>query len=151
MVDISKLLDPNVITIDLEAKDKHDVIVKLAEILKKANYIDKVDPFVKDIYLRESEGITGIGQGIAIPHGKSKDVKRIGVAIGILKKGIDWESLDNEKIKIVILFAVSNDSNSAKNQLKLLSVFAGRLGNKKVVEKLKKAKSVSEVIDAFEK
>ncbi|MEB3365346.1 PTS sugar transporter subunit IIA [Lactobacillus sp. R2/2] len=55
-----------------------------------------------------------MGQGIAIPHGKSDDVKHIGVAIGILSHGIEWESLDNEKIRIVILFAVSNDTNSAK-------------------------------------
>ena len=149
MENITSVLDPKVIKIGLNAKNKYEVIVQLAELLKNANYIDKVDPFVQDIYLREKEGLTGIGQGIAIPHGKSDDVKRIGVAIGILKHGIEWESLDNEKIRIVILFAVSNDTNSAKNQLKLLSIFAGRLGHKHVVDKLKKAESIQEVIDAF--
>lgn len=151
MVDITTVLDPQVIKIGLEAQNKHDVIVKLARILKKANYIDDVDLFVKDIYLRESEGITGIGQGIAIPHGKSSDVKRIGVAIGILKHGIEWESLDDEKVKIVILFAVSKNADAARNQLKLLSVFAGKLGNEEVVARLKKAKSVDDVIHTFEK
>ena len=149
MENITSVLDPKVIKIGLNAKNKYEVIVQLAELLKNANYIDKVDHFVQDIYLREKEGLTGIGQGIAIPHGKSDDVKRIGVAIGILKHGIEWESLDNEKIRIVILFAVSNDTNSAKNQLKLLSIFAGRLGHKHVVDKLKKAESIQEVIDAF--
>ena len=151
MVDITTVLDPQVIKIGLDAQNKHDAIVKLARILKKANYIGDVDLFVKDIYLRESEGITGIGQGIAIPHGKSSDVKRIGVAIGILKHGIEWESLDDEKVKIVILFAVSKNADAARNQLKLLSVFAGKLGNKEVVAKLKKSKSVDDVIHAFEK
>ena len=151
MVDITTVLDPQVITIGLDAKNKHDVIVKLARILKKANYIGDVNLFVKDIYLRENEGITGIGQGIAIPHGKSNDVKRIGVAIGILKHGIKWESLDDEKVKIVILFAVNKNADAARNQLKLLSVFAGKLGNEEVVAKLKKAKSVDDVIRAFAK
>ncbi|MCX8720764.1 MULTISPECIES: PTS sugar transporter subunit IIA [Lactobacillus] len=151
MVDITTVLDPQVITIGLDAKNKHDVIVKLARILKKANYIGDVNLFVKDIYLRENEGITGIGQGIAIPHGKSNDVKRIGVAIGILKHGIKWESLDDEKVKIVILFAVNKNADAARNQLKLLSVFAGKLGNEEVVAKLKKSKSVDDVIRAFAK
>lgn len=151
MVDITTVLDPQVITIGLDAKNKHDVIVKLARILKKANYISDVNLFVKDIYLRENEGITGIGQGIAIPHGKSNDVKRIGVAIGILKHGIKWESLDDEKVKIVILFAVNKNADAARNQLKLLSVFAGKLGNEEVVAKLKKSKSVDDVIRAFAK
>lgn len=151
MVDITTVLDPQVITIGLDAKNKHDVIVKLARILKKANYIGDVNLFVKDIYLRENEGITGIGQGIAIPHGKSNDVKRIGVAIGILKHGIKWESLDDKKVKIVILFAVNKNADAARNQLKLLSVFAGKLGNEEVVAKLKKAKSVDDVIRAFAK
>lgn len=151
MVDITTVLDPQVITIGLDAKNKHDVIVKLARILKKANYIGDVNLFVKDIYLRENEGITGIGQGIAIPHGKSNDVKRIGVAIGILKHGIKWESLDDKKVKIVILFAVNKNADAARNQLKLLSVFAGKLGNEEVVAKLKKSKSVDDVIRAFAK
>lgn len=149
MVNITSLLDPQVITIGLDASNKHDVIVKLAKILKKANYVENVDLFVKDIYLRENEGITGIGQGIAIPHGKSNDVKKDGIAIGILKHSIEWESLDDEKVKIVILFAVSNNVDSARNQLKLLSIIAGRLGNEQVIKDLKKAKSIDEVIKAF--
>ncbi|MEB3365347.1 PTS sugar transporter subunit IIA [Lactobacillus sp. R2/2] len=58
MENITSVLDPKVIKIGLNAKNKHEVIVQLAELLKKANYIDKVDPFVKDIYLREKEGLT---------------------------------------------------------------------------------------------
>lgn len=149
-IDLSSVLDPKVIKIGVDAKDKHDAIVQLANLLRKAGYVDNVPAFVKDIYVREKEGITGIGQGIAIPHGKSKDVTKIGVAIGILKKGIKWESLDDEPIKIVILFAVSKNNDAAKNQLKLLSIFAGRLAHKSVVRKLKLAKSKKDVINAFE-
>lgn len=147
--DLSSVLDSNIIKIGINAKDKHDAIVQLSKLLKDAGYIDNVPAFVEDIYVREDEGITGIGQGIAIPHGKSKDVTKIGVAIGILKNGIKWESLDDEPIKIVLLFAVSNDNQAATNQLKLLSIFAGRLAHEEVINKLKHARSKEDVIAAF--
>ena len=99
--------------------------------------------------MREEEGITGIGDGIAIPHGKSDYVTKVGVAIGILNKPIAWETLDGEGVNIVILFAVSNDTESARNQLKLLSLFAAQLGHDDVVKRLKHAATPDAVIAAF--
>ncbi|MGQ2375397.1 PTS sugar transporter subunit IIA [Companilactobacillus zhachilii] len=146
---ISEVLDPRVIKLNLEAEDKLDAITQLAEILNDADYIDDVSSFVKDIYVRESEGITGIGDGIAIPHGKSNYVTNVGVAIGILNHPIKWETLDDKPVNIIILFAVSNDVESAKNQLRLLSMFAGQLGHDKVIEELQSAQSVDDVISIF--
>ena len=57
--------------------------------------------------------------------------------------------MDDEPVKIVILFAVSDDNKAARNQLKLLSLFAGRLGNNEVVKKLKMAKTKEDVINSF--
>lgn len=146
---IVNVLDPKIIELNIDAKNKKEAITELSKKLKEANYIDDIDAFIEDIYIRESEGITGIGDGIAIPHGKSSYVSSVGVAIGILKNGIEWESLDDEPVKIVILFAVSDDNKAARNQLKLLSLFAGRLGNNEVVKKLKMAKTKEDVINSF--
>lgn len=146
---ISEVLDPRVIKLNLEAEDKLDAITQLAEILNDADYIDDVSSFVKDIYVRESEGITGIGDGIAIPHGKSNYVTNVGVAIGILNHPIEWETLDDKPVNIIILFAVSNDVEAAKNQLRLLSMFAGQLGHDKVIDELQSAQSVDDVISIF--
>ena len=149
MNEIVNVLDPKIIELNIDAKNKKEAITELSKKLKEANYIDDIDAFIEDIYIRESEAITGIGDGIAIPHGKSSYVSSVGVAIGILKNGIEWESLDDEPVKIVILFAVSDDNKAARNQLKLLSLFAGRLGNNEVVKKLKMAKTKEDVINSF--
>ncbi|MCI1985437.1 MAG: fructose PTS transporter subunit IIA [Lactobacillus sp.] len=151
MEEIRAVLDPRVIKLNLNAIDKKDAITQLAQGLKAADYIDDVAAFIKDIYVRESEGITGIGQGVAIPHGKSDDVQNVGVAIGILNHGIEWETLDDQLVNIVILFAVSNDQEASRNQLKLLSLFAGRLGSDHVIEALHEATTVEEVIETFTK
>lgn len=148
-MDLSSILDPRVIAIDLKAGNKHDAIVALAKRLKQADYIDNIELFVKDIYDRESEGVTGIGNYIAIPHGKSCQVKQVGVAIGVLDRAIEWETLDGKGVKVVILFAVSNDNSSAQTQLKLLSMFARRLGDEDAVRHLVHAKTVDDVQNVF--
>ena len=93
--------------------------------------------------------IFGTMKNIAIPHGKSASVKKIGVAIGVTAREIPWETLDGKGVKGIILFAVGNDNEGAKTHLKLLSLFARKLGNDEVVEQLIKAKETKEVIAAF--
>ena len=88
MEQLEEVLDPRLIRLNLQASSKRDAITQLSETLEAADYINDVPAFVKDIYLREEEGITGIGDGIAIPHGKSDYVTKVGVAIGILNKPI---------------------------------------------------------------
>lgn len=149
MEQLEEVLDPRLIRLNLQASSKRDAITQLSETLEAADYINDVPAFVKDIYLREEEGITGIGDGIAIPHGKSDYVTKVGVAIGILNKPIAWETLDGEGVNIVILFAVSNDTESARNQLKLLSLFAAQLGHDDVVKRLKQAATPDAVIATF--
>ena len=129
--------------------NKSEVVTKLAQDLFTNGYIDDVSAFVDDVYLRELEGQTGIGGYIAIPHSKSKHVKKIGVAIGINKKEIPWETLDGKGVKVVILFAVGDDKESARDHLKLLSLFAKKLGREEVVSRLLDAKDTSDVIAAF--
>lgn len=69
-MELKDVLDERIIDLNMEAKNKDEAIRHLAAKLKDANYIGDVDEFVKDIYLRESEGVTGIGNFVAIPHGK---------------------------------------------------------------------------------
>ena len=102
-----------------------------------------------NIYAREEEGQTGIGNYIAIPHGKSPYVDRIGVAIGVTENEIPWESLDGKGVKGIILFAVGDDNEGAQEHLKLLSLFARKLGNDEVIEQLIQAKDADEVVAAF--
>ena len=61
--------------------------------------------FIKALYLREEEGITGIGEGIAIPHGKSSVVAKTAIAIGRNLDGIEWETFDDKPVRVVIMLA----------------------------------------------
>ena len=148
-MDVINIIDPKIVDTRLNVNNKSEVVTKLAQDLFTNGYIDDVSAFVDDVYLRELEGQTGIGGYIAIPHSKSKHVKKIGVAIGINKKEIPWETLDGTGVKVVILFAVGDDKESARDHLKLLSLFAKKLGREEVVSRLLDAKDTSDVIAAF--
>ena len=149
MVEVAKIIDPNNIKTNLVGETKDEVLKELATVLLQNHYITDVDGFMADIYAREEEGQTGIGNYIAIPHGKSPYVDRIGVAIGVTENEIPWESLDGKGVKGIILFAVGDDNEGAQEHLKLLSLFARKLGNDEVIEQLIQAQDADEVVAAF--
>ena len=149
MVEVAKIIDQNNIKTNLVGETKDEVLKELATVLLQNHYITDVDGFMADIYAREEEGQTGIGNYIAIPHGKSPYVNRIGVAIGVTENEIPWESLDGKGVKGIILFAVGDDNEGAQEHLKLLSLFARKLGNDEVIEQLIQAKDADEVVAAF--
>ena len=90
--DLSTILDPAIIDLKVEGTTKDEVLRNLAGTLLKNGYIDNVDQFVSDIYDREAEGPTGMGEGISIPHGHSPAAKKLGIAIGKTVNPIRWES-----------------------------------------------------------
>jgi PTS system, fructose subfamily, IIA component len=148
-MELKEILDKNIIKIGLDVSSKDDALKKMSNILYKNGYINNIDEFVSDIYLREKEGVTGIGNGIAIPHGKSGSVKKIGIAIATLKKDIEWETLDGNGVKTIFLFCVSNDTNSARDHLILLSKVAAKLADDELLLKISTAKSADEVINCL--
>ena len=149
-MELKEVLDDRIIDLNVEAKNKDEAIRHLAQKLKDAEYIGDVEEFVKDIYFRESQGMTGIGNYVAIPHGKSDSVTQVGIAIGKLNQEIEWETLDGKGVKLIFLFAVSNDTEYAKNHMRLLAQIAGKLGNDDNIEKLLNAKTVEELKSVFE-
>ncbi|KGH64192.1 PTS sugar transporter subunit IIA, partial [Oenococcus oeni] len=96
---------------------------------------------------REQEGVTGVGAGIAIPHGKSKSVTRSAVAIAELSNPVVWQSLDNNPVKYVFLLAIPEGGDV--EHLKLLSELAGILMDDDVRLKLKQSKSAKDIQAIF--
>ena len=148
-MDIKSVLDERVIDLRMKAKDKKEAITYLAGKLKDAGYIADVDEYVADIYLRESHGQTGIGNYVAIPHGKSDSVTQVGIAIGKVENEIEWETLDGKGVKLIFLFAVGNDNENAKTHLKLLAEVARTLGNDEAVQALLAAETVEDLKAVF--
>ncbi|SEP84505.1 PTS system, fructose-specific IIA component [Ignavigranum ruoffiae] len=135
-LELDKVINKNLIIINSMSKNKDEVIKELTNKLFEKNIISNKDVFINDIYKREKEGVTGIGKGIAIPHGKSKAVLKTSVAVLQLKNAIEWESLDDELIKVIIMFAVKdNDKNTV--HVKLLQQVAIKLADDDFIDKLK--------------
>lgn len=143
------VLDERIIDLHTTAKNKDEVLTHLAGKLKEAGYIADVEEFKQDIYQRESEGMTGIGNYIAIPHGKSDSVTQVGIAIAKLDEEITWETLDEKGVRLVFLFAVSNDHEYARNHMLLLADIARKLGNDEAVEQLLKVNTIDELKHVF--
>ncbi|RRD95299.1 PTS fructose transporter subunit IIA [Clostridiales bacterium COT073_COT-073] len=149
---LQDILDRNVINLHVKGQNKDEVLRDMSRMLFEQEYIEDIDLFVKDIYLREAEGATGIGNNVSIPHGKCKAVKKIGIAIGRCEHEILWESSVEDdgwqQTRIIFLFCVSAD-DYGKEHLKLLAELAGKLGSSQVMAKLQKAESKDEIIQAL--
>ena len=152
-MDLSSILNPAIIDLSVEGTTKDEVLRNLAQVLLRNGYIDDVEQFVSDIYEREAEGPTGMGEGISIPHGKSTAAKKIGIAIGRTVNPIRWESSVEDdgwqESRLVFLFCVFVDTEFAANHLMLLSQLAGKLGNEARLARLNQCQSADEIIAAI--
>lgn len=146
---VKEILDKRVIDLKMNAVNKDEVIRHLAGLLKKAGYVEDLEGYIKDVYLREEEGITGIGGHVAIPHGKSEFVDKVGIAVGRTEQMVEWESYDEEPVDLFFLFAVPSDSEGAKGHLRLIAELAGKLGNEAIMGKLQAASTYEDLLDAF--
>ena len=148
-MNLDDILDRNVMGVNLPGKTKKEAIDVLSQKLLDAGYIAEIPGFEKDIYYRETLGITGIGNYVAIPHGQSKSVLRNGIAVGKFDEEILWESIDGRGVHVVCLFSVQAGDNADNTHLRMLAALASELGKDKVIDALLKAQSVDDMIAAF--
>lgn len=148
-MEFTEVLKPETIVTHLNVKDKAEALNAMADLFVNAGIVDDKEQYIKDVYEREAVGETGIGDYIAIPHGKSKAVVTPGVAIAVLDHEIEWESLDGTGAKLVILFAVGADNEAAQEHLKLLAMFSKRLGDDAVTGRLMNADTTEDVMEAL--
>lgn len=146
-MDIGKLLTPNRISFQLKGRTKEEAIEELIEILYKDGTIKNKEDFKIAVMKREEEFSTGIGHGIGIPHGKSEAVNEASIAFGISQDGIDFDSMDGQPVNLLFLIAVPNKSDDV--HLKILSYISRRLMHDDVREKLIKAKTYAQILEAF--
>lgn len=141
------VLDPNLVWTDIQAKDKADALTQMSKRLQRHDVVADAQAFLADVMERETMGATGIGGGIAIPHGKSDAVKKDRIAIGVLHDPIEWETLDDLPVKIILLFAVNTQKDDACNtHLGMMASVAGALAHDTVVERLGQASCPSDVL-----
>ncbi len=146
---ISNLLCKATINLDLKVENKNDVIDQLVELLDFAGKLNNKEKFKEEILKRENLSSTGIGEGIAIPHGKTSAVKEASLALGIVKNGVDYDSLDGEPVHIVFMIAAGESANA--DHLETLSKLSVLLMNPEFKSGLLSLKTPAEVLDLIDK
>lgn len=144
---ISKLLEKNLINLDLNTSNKEETLKEMVNLLKIEGKIQAEDKFLAKIIEREREGSTGFGRRIAVPHGKSETVNELSLAIGRSKEGIEYHSLDGKKVNLI--FMVADYPDYSPEYLKLVSTLVSWLREDDFRKDLLKAKEKTEFIELF--
>lgn len=150
--EITKLTDItslNLIDIDLQGSTRDEIIDELIEKLDAENVLDSKTQFKEAILNRESQSTTGLGMGIAIPHGKSDAVNRPAVAFGIKRDGVDWESLDGTDVNLVFMIAVPKAA-AGNAHLNILQMLSRKLMDENFRDALLKVSSKEEAFEMLE-
>jgi len=132
----------------LKGKSRDEVILDLVETLVKEKKIDDENSLFNAIIEREKIVTTGIGMGVAIPHAKLQEYDDFFVAIGILEAGVDWESLDNNPVRLVFLIGGPDDKQT--EYLQILSSLTLAVKDEDRRKKILNARSPDEVVKLFE-
>ncbi len=141
---ITDLLDKRSIALDEKPKTKQEALDALVALMAKSGKINDEAAYRKLVYAREEESTTGIGEGIAIPHGKGDAVNAPGLAAMVVKDGVEFDSLDGEPVTLLFLIAAPNTEDNV--HLDVLSKLSMMLMDEKFTSDLRNAKSPEEFL-----
>ncbi|MDO5390885.1 MAG: fructose-specific PTS transporter subunit EIIC [Eubacteriales bacterium] len=146
---ITDLLDKRSISLNAAPRSKNEALDQIVALMTKSGKINDQEAYRKQVYAREEESTTGIGEGIAIPHGKCDAVNKPGLAAMVIKNGVDFDSLDGEPVTLMFLIAAPNTEDNV--HLDVLSKLSVLLMDEEFSEALRNAKSVDEFMEIVDK
>ena len=146
---ITDLLDRRSVSLTEAPKTKSETLDMAVDLMVKSEKISNREAYRKQVYLREEESTTGIGEGIAIPHGKCDAVKKPGLAAMVIKNGVEFEALDDEPVTLLFLIAAPNTEDNI--HLDVLSKLSVMLMDEEFTESLRNASSVDEFMDIIDR
>lgn len=147
---MNDLITKDMIILDLEARNKEEVIEKLSRVIEGQGRLMKLKDFIDQVNKREEALPTSIGFDVAIPHGKCDSVKKAALAFARLKDKVKWS--EEEEVKYVFLIGVS-EKEAGNKHLHILAQLSRNIMRKEFREKLEKTESVEEILNilSFEK
>lgn len=145
---ITDLLSKESILLNIDVKDKDACLVKLVDLMDASGKISDKKSYLNAVHEREKEGTTGVGNGIAIPHGRCSGVKEPGLAAMTIPSGVEYNALDSKPVDLAFLIAAPEGSGSM--HLEILSKLATMLMDENFVADLKKAKTVEEFLKVID-
>ena len=146
---ITDLLDKRSISLTGAPASKQEALDQMVDLMINSGKINDREAYRKEVYRREEESTTGIGEGIAIPHGKGSFVTKPGLAAMVVKNGVDFDSLDGEPVHLIFLIAAPNTEDNV--HLDVLSKLSMLLMDENFAANLKNASTVEEflqIVDA---
>ena len=142
---IIDLLAPESISLDAAPKTKQEALDEAVRLMAQSGKINDEEAYRKQVYAREEEGTTGIGEGIAIPHGRCEAVNRPGLAAMVIRDGVDFDSLDGQPVHLLFLIAAPNTKDNV--HLDVLSKLSVLLMDEELTRKLTEASSTREFLE----
>lgn len=106
-------LTPSVIKIGLQSEDKEELFEEMVQLLIDAGRIKDRNAVLEALFEREAKMTTGIGQRIALPHGKVEGLEELVLALGISRKGIEYDALDHRPVQVVLMVLAEEDNPGA--------------------------------------
>ena len=146
---ITDLLDKRSILLNGTPSNKKEALEQMVELMVKSGKIKDAESYKKLVFAREEESTTGIGEGIAIPHGKGDAVTKPGLAAMVVKNSVDFDALDGEPVNLIFLIAAPNTKENI--HLDVLSKLSVLLMDEEFTKKLRNAKSVEEFMAIIDK
>lgn len=144
---ITDLLKRECIDIDMMPLSKHEVIEKMIAMIVSTGSISDARAFSEAVFEREALITTGIGDGVAIPHGKSSAVKKTVLAAAVCREGLNYESIDGEPTYLI--FMIASPDNEDDSHLSLLSRLSAMLIDEDFRKKLIKSETVEEFLQSI--
>ena len=142
---ITDLLSKDGIELNVNAKDKNDIINKMTKLMLKTGKITDLNAYTELVLKREEEGSTGVGEGIAIPHGKGDCVTEPGLVAMVVPNGVEYDALDGKPVNLLFMIAAPNTSDNV--HLDVLSRLSTMLMDTEFKNKLISAKSKEEFLN----
>lgn len=146
---ITDLIDKRSVSLDASPASKNEALDTIIDLMCRSGKITDREAYRQKVYAREEESTTGIGEGIAIPHGKCDAVKAPGLAAMVVKNGVDFDSLDGEPAELFFLIAAPNTEDNV--HLDVLSKLSMMLMDEDFSNSLKNAKTVDEFLSIIDK
>lgn len=146
---ITDLLDKRSVSLTGAPTSKKEALDQMVDLMIKSEKINDKEAYRQEVYRREEESTTGIGEGIAIPHGKGPFVSKPGLAAMVVKDGVDFDSLDGEPVHLIFLIAAPNTKDNV--HLDVLSKLSMLLMDEDFSKNLKNASTVEEFLEIVDK
>lgn len=147
-MDFFNMINDNTVFLELDAANKAECLQVMSGGMERSGFIHDRAGYLAAVHKREQKGSTGIGFGVAIPHGKSSGVAAAGLAFARLAKPVHWNSLDRKPVRLVFLIAVPAQ-DAGNEYVKILIALSRKLIHEEFRAKLLMATSSAELLEVL--